>query len=221
MKLLHEEPREKLHLVLLKNLHFLAKKVSHLWTPESINSLISYIIEQKQNELLVFKASEILYTLAQNSNVYFFFLFNSACSSPLSNFNMQQQNHAEQPVQVDHEKLKYLIENMIFHENKNISFNFCLFAVTVLVIDFKTIKELDKPDESISQNLMQSKYLFDLTKSALFSIILKCNENLNSQSENASEADLKSDINCLKVILSNFEKENFFELLNFEIFMLF
>ena len=206
MKLLHEEPREKLHLVLLKNLHFLATKVSHLWTPESINSLISYIIEQKQNELLVVKASAILYTLAQNSNVYFFFLFNSACATPLSTFSIQQQNHAKQPVQVDHEKLKYLIENMIFHENKNISFNFCLFAVTVLVIDFKTIKVLDKPDESTSQNVLQSKYLFDLTKSALFSIILKCNEHLNSQSENTSDADLSSDINCLKVIL--FQRKN-------------
>lgn len=47
IQLLHNEPREKLILVLLNNLYVLARNASHLWTKDNIQVIIIAAIPQK------------------------------------------------------------------------------------------------------------------------------------------------------------------------------
>lgn len=150
---MHEEPREKIQIFLLKNLNVLANKVSHLWTNENVLSFIEYTNALDENETLLLKASEILCTLAQYSNTFFLFAFNT---SP------------------DENKLfECLLENMIFHDNKDIAYNFCLLATSLLILHKNNYKK--------SNTFLVN--LFNLTKNGLFSIIIEC-DKLISNSNN-------------------------------------
>jgi hypothetical protein len=164
LELLHEEPREKIHKALLNNLGLLAKKVSHLWSQDNLTSFIEYANYQKENEFLLQKSSEILYLLAQNSNIYFLSSFNSCLSSE---YNKIRTNNI---------LLQNLIETMMFHNNHQISFNFCLLSTTLLL--------LHKKQMSINNNLAMLdleniKRLLELTKNGLFSIILYSDRSID------------------------------------------
>lgn len=76
IKLLHEEPRQKIQILLLRNLEILAKRVAHLWSNENVTSFIEYTNCLNDNTQYLLKASEILCILAKNSNIYFLFSFN-------------------------------------------------------------------------------------------------------------------------------------------------
>ena len=167
IKLLHEEPREKIHLALLKNLYILANKVSHLWTRQNLASFIEYVSDQQENNLLMLKSSEILVTLAKNSNIYFLFAFST--SSELDEDKHLFQN---------------LIEAMIFHENQEIAFNFCQLSTILLVLQKKNltngIENNNSDFKAAKSDTENINKLFELTKNGLFSIIL--------DSDNAIEA---------------------------------
>lgn len=193
---MHEEPREKLHLILLKNLHYLAKTVAHLWTNDNINNFISYTNDQKENCLILERASEILCTLSQQSNVYFYFVFNTSDNLELEQKpDMKSSNERNL---VDNKVLKCLIEGNVFHENNQIAFNFCLFSTTLLVFQSKNIKKLDENNRKMIEDelIIDSNYLFDLAKNGLFAIILQCNQRLQNKQQ-------PEDIKLLKVIQIN------------------
>lgn len=82
IKLLHEEPRQKIHHYLLKNLDVLANQVAHLWSNENVKRFIEYTLALNEvNACFLLKASEILCILAKNSNIYFLFSFSVDDSS--------------------------------------------------------------------------------------------------------------------------------------------
>ena len=194
---MHEEPREKLHLILLKNLYYLAKTVAHLWTNDNINSFIAYTNDQKQNSLILLRASEILCTLSLQSNVYFYFVFNTKENLELVGDDETAQSLIKTNKNlIDNNLLKQLIEDNVFHENKQIAFNFCLFSTTLLVFQSKNIKK--KLEINIKEyEVLDSNYLFDLAKNGLFEIILECNQTL-IQSKKSNQSN---DIKLLKVII--------------------
>jgi len=188
IKLLEEEPRQKLQLILLKNLHYLANNVAHLWTVDNINNLICYMssLKEHQDDLLLIKASQILYTLAQNSNVYFYFLVNSP-------------GVLDNSVRVDSEKLKTLIEKMTFHENKSIAVNFCLFSETVLGYHHRVIMKQQTQQQEHKSVSIDAEFLFDMTKNGIFSLILKCDKILRDNDVVVnSSLDLQILKKCLK-----------------------
>ena len=198
MKILHEEPRHKLHIAILKNLHILAKKVSHLWTIDNINSLIKYTRDQSNNEARLLHSSEILCTLSQNSNVYFYFVFNSDLKKVQEQLEKKQQEHElnlSLVDKVDNISLRNLIETMIFHSNKTIAFNFCLFSTTLLVFQLKNLKTTQNEEKvfgtDTNTNCLDHLVLFELTKNGLFSIILECYKSLKSQNNDESFKHLK------------------------------
>jgi hypothetical protein len=191
IKLLHEEPREKLHLILLKNLHYLSKTVSHLWTNENINNFLSYTNDQKENNLILLRASEILCTLSQNSNVYFYFVFNSKENIQLEDKEQDKKINHNSMNLVDNKVLKKLFEENIFHDNNHVAFNFCSFATTLLVFQAKNIRKLKHSNNTqLFENdiVLNSVYLFDLAKNGLFNIILECDKRLKV---NNNDDDIK------------------------------
>jgi hypothetical protein len=144
MKLLHEEPREKLQLFLLKSLQCLASTVSHLWTDESLASLVTYIEGQRgSSQLLLVRSSQILCTLARQANPFFLFLFDDHSAQRRARFES-------------------LLESMLFHENKQVAFSFNSLATHLLVMHAqnKHAPFLDR--------------IFDSTKTGLFAIVLEC-----------------------------------------------
>jgi len=187
-----------LHLILLNNLHYLACTVAHLWTNENINSFITYTNDQRDNNLVLQKASEILCTLSQNSNVYFYFVFNTK-----ENLELQEENQAElkegvtkcEKNLVDNKVLKNLIEKNVFHNDLHIAYNFCLFSTTLLVFQSKNIRKLSDERQSLLESgfILDSSHLFKLAKNALFAIILECNKQLSTGKQNSNQ------INLLKV----------------------
>jgi len=189
----------------LKNLHYLSKTVAHLWTNENINNFLSYTNDQKENNLILLKASEILCTLSQNSNVYFYFVFNSKEDIQLEENLIDSNNSKNKTTSdnnmnlVDNKVLKKLFEENIFHDNNHVAFNFCSFATTLLVFQFKNIKRKLK-DSNKEENMFDNDFvlnsvcLLDLAKNGLFSIILECDKRLKIDSHNKSD-----DIKLLKV----------------------
>lgn len=194
---MHEEPRQKLHLILLNNLHYLARTVAHLWTNENINSFIAYTHDQNENNLVLLSASEILCTLSQQSNVYFYFVFNTQ-----DNLELQEEQQLDEKRSVisdnknlvDNKVLKNLIEKNVFHEDHRIAYNFCLFSTTLLVFQSNNIRKLDDARRALldSSFILDSNHLFELAKNGLFSIILECNKKLMTE-------HLLDQINLLKV----------------------
>lgn len=172
MKLLHEEYREKLNFILLDNLKILAKLASHLWEIENINSFVDYFNNVENNETALAKSSEILYLLAMNKNPYF--------NLYLDNDPSTEDENAGAHKVADIERVKRLIAKNIFHENKQIALNFCLLSESIMLFNHK---QFASENSKASQNMT---FLFDLTKSGLFSIILKCDKSikLNKSQEN-------------------------------------
>jgi len=186
INLLEEEPRQKLQLILLKNLRYLANNVAHLWTVANINSLISYMggLEEEADDLVLIRSSDILYTLALRSNVHFYFVVNSSVVAVNS-------------VLVDTDKLKILIEKMTFHGNKSIALNFCLFSETVLAYHHRVLVKQQQQQQNSSS--IDAEFLYEMTKNGIFSLILKCDKELRGSDEMASPiVVLKVLKQCLK-----------------------
>lgn len=171
-------------------------------------SFIEYTNNQNENCLLLLKASEILCALAKNSNIYFLFSFNFNQNDQTSE-NEQQTNQLNQqltstipvensiPSKVNTRLLQSLIENMIFHENKDISYNFCQLSSTLLVLHSKNLRSDNKLKVSFIQNL------FQITKNGLFAIIIDCDKSIESldKSEKDYDEKLKYFIRHLKVMI--------------------
>jgi hypothetical protein len=179
---LNEEPREKLHLELLRNLRVLACRVSHLWTKDNLADLIAYTLEQQANETLLLVATDILCKLAVNANIYLLSVFSQADTGL---------------------KFKSLIELNMFHSRDQIAFNICLLATTLLVAQSKTTLE-----RNIGTNMLEetSSYaldeLFQLTKSGLFSMVLDFDAHLEAYHNlNESEKSRHQMNSLLKVNL--------------------
>jgi hypothetical protein len=196
--LLHEEYREKLNFILLNNLKILAKLASHLWKIENINSFVDYINSVENNEIALLKASEILFLLAMNKNPYFNLYLDDENFLRKEKTLMSDLKNKENKV-ADIERVKLLIVKSIFHENKQIALNFCLLAESILLFNHK-----QPVDDDLKEN-ENSKFLFDLSKSGLFSIILKCDKYIKmSKNEDDKEAILKVKlISILKLIKRN------------------
>lgn len=188
--------------------------MAHLWTSENLNSFIEYAYNQRENYVISLKASAILCTLAQNSNIYFIFIFNTS-----NELNMEENDsNKESKSLINNALFQELIESMIFHEKPNISFNYCLLSTKLLTLQAKS---MHKNKENINFEYLNS--LFELTKSGLFSIIMDCDkaiEQIKNKDEN--NAQLKSHIKYLKgslrctidlVLMNN--KEYFKELQTF------
>lgn len=168
-----------------------------MWTNDNINNFIAYTNDQKENKLTLLRASEILCTLCLQSNVYFYFVFNTKDNLELVD---DAANTNERKNLIDNKLLKSLIEDNVFHEDKQIAYNFCLFSTQLLVFQSKNIKKKKKLEtksalfsEVDDDYVLESSYLFDLAKNGLFAIILECNQRLNQSSP------ISDDIKLLKV----------------------
>lgn len=152
----------------------LANKVSHLWTSENLNSYSEYVYDQTENDLLSLKASEILCALSKNSNIYFMFVFNTtnALEFELDEDASINPKSMKKSL-INNSLLQNLIEKMIFHENQNISFNYCLLSTRLLTLQAKNLNR-NKKLQNI--NIDYFKNLFELTKNGLFSIIIECDK---------------------------------------------
>jgi hypothetical protein len=196
-------------------LQILANKVSHLWSNENINSFIEYV-EKIENETLMRKASEILCTLVKNSNLFFLLLSEQQNISIINNHSNKNEN-----------RLQNLIIKMMFHANNDhqIACNFCLLSTTLLLhavdasrataaSNHSIIKTNNNNNENDADSNKSLDNLFNLTKSALFAIILDCDralENLSNQNtmhnnnniieecNNQSSGEFRKNFNHLKV----------------------
>ena len=171
--------------------------MAHLWTNENINSFITYTSDQKDNNIVLLKASEILCTLSQNSNVYFYFVFNTKDNLKLQEEQSNEKesgNKCEKNL-VDNKVLKNLIETNVFHNDRHIAYNFCLFSTTLLVFQSKNIRKLNNERKSLLESgfILDSSHLFELSKNGLFAIILECNKKLSMAEQDSDK------INLLKV----------------------
>jgi hypothetical protein len=211
LKLLREEPREKLQLVLLENLDQLSVNVSHLWTFDNINEFLIYCDFQKANEKISRINSTILRNLAEKSNIYFFFLFNL---SPHGTHNNAKCNIRQDSIlllkdikEIDdynRQMIKDFIESMIFHSDIDISINICFFSAILLIFqnentkisrsisisdgydDFQVSKSSKNDCSSSSESIFDKEKLFELTKLGIYSIILNCDKSINNSNGNAS-----------------------------------
>jgi hypothetical protein len=165
VKLLHEEPREKLQLFLLGNLQILAARVSHLWTSESLASFVAYIESQRHSETLLVRSSRILVTLARNANAFFLFVF-------------EEQAAASDACAAT--RFEHLLESMLFHSSRDVAFNFNSLATTLLVMHAqnRSVAFLDR--------------LFESTKTGLFALILECDRECAETADAAAAAATKS-----------------------------
>ncbi|CAF0712645.1 unnamed protein product, partial [Brachionus calyciflorus] len=193
LKLLLEEPRERVQIFLLKNLLILASKVSHLWTEENILSLIEYVNNQVNNKNLLLRSSDILCVLAKSSNMFFL----NAFSEKITNESIKERIRI----------LENLIENMVFNANKEIAFNFCLLSSSLLLLN----------SNKSSDHSGAIAKLFDLTKNGLFSIVLETDkqmENLNDLNDKNTLRNLTKILNqtlkCL-INLIGMNDENYFK----------
>lgn len=103
----------------------------------------------------------------------------------------EAKNFLDESLNVDSEKLERLIESMIFHENKQLAYNFCLLATTLLVLHSKSpslsCESSSVSCESSSSGMMAARknkleriqHLFELTKNGLFAIILYCDKAID------------------------------------------
>jgi hypothetical protein len=193
IKLLHEEPRDKLHLILLNNLNVLAKRVQHLWTGDHINDFIRYMISRVDNELLIWKSSEILCTLVRDSaNLQFFFVLNQniELNSPLDN----------DMTIIDNKQLKTLIDILIFSENKSIAINMCLFCTALF--DYHKSSFLNNNQNGlVNSDCLNIKDLFELTKAGLNSLIIQCDNSIEMFYQQKDSNKLENEIKILKVNL--------------------
>jgi hypothetical protein len=207
LELLHEEPREKIHIVLLYNLSQLAKKVSHLWSQDNLTSFIEYVSHQRENDLLLKKSSEILYLLAHNSNIYFLFSFNSSCLS--SEYKKLRDSSV---------LFKNLIETMMYHNNHEISFNFCLLSTTLLLLNKKQKSTIINNEDFKQLDLKDINKLIELTKNGLFSIILYLDRSIENLSINLNQNKFQ-ETNKLIQNLSKFLKVLISSILTYIIFL--
>ena len=187
MKLLLEEPRQKLQLILLYNLHKLAKREAHLWTSENITSFLEYARCQNDanNQLLLLKAVRILNTLAVNSNAFFLFAFERSSTTSGDEQASSQNNEND---------FQRLVSSLTLHESRAVSFAFCQLATVLLVNHAKSL-ESGEPKSS-AEFLVR---LFEATKAGLFSIILQCDREIGElEAKQAEEID-SSHVRYLKV----------------------
>lgn len=173
MKLLSEEPRQKIQISILKNLHILANKVAHLWTNDNISSLIEYITKRIGYSNLVLKSSEILTELAKNSSVFFLDLF-------------KKQNEEKE----EFKNLKKLIQSLIFYEKQDIAFNFCILSTNLLLNANRYGHKTDQFED-----------FFEQTKNGLYSIIIEIDEAI--QNLDSMESDFQSNLAYFTKILPN------------------
>jgi hypothetical protein len=154
-------------------------------------SFIEYTNCQYENTQRLIVASKILCTLAKNSNIYFLFSFNiESNGESLISSQMLEDN-----LKIDSSLLEKMIEAMIFHENKELSYNFCLLSTTLLVLHSKSSESPDK------KKVEFIKHLFNLTKNGLFAIILECDKSIQQLNESEKDYDekLKNYTKYLKV----------------------
>lgn len=102
----------------------------------------------------------------------------------------KESERLNESLKIDSDHLERLIESMIFHENKQLAYNFCLLATTLLVLHSKSPSlsssslfqsSLDDNGTSTSNTTRKKKielinHLFELTKDGLFAIILYCDQ---------------------------------------------
>lgn len=110
----------------------------------------------------------------------------------------EAKNSLDESLNVDSEKLERLIESMIFHENKQLAYNFCLLATTLLVLHSKSPSLSSESSGGTASNsngnhggnssgmmaarknkLERIQHLFELTKNGLFAIILYCDKAID------------------------------------------
>lgn len=90
---------------------------------------------------------------------------------------------------IDVKNLKAILDSMIFHTNKSMAFNFCLFSTNILVYQHETHQNASDGIESkvkIDGHSVDKEYLFEITKNGLFSIILQSDTEMNENMENES-----------------------------------
>ena len=102
----------------------------------------------------------------------------------------KETERLNESLKIDSDHLERLIESMIFHENKQLAYNFCLLATTLLVLHSKSpslssssssqSSSLDDDGTSTSNSRKKKieliNHLFELTKDGLFAIILYCDQ---------------------------------------------